>query len=230
MVNNVDKLQSKNIYISIIIPLYNDPAGVKDTLVSIINQDFSKDKYEIIVVDNGSTDSTVDVVNNFKEKYPELLKLLIEGEIRSSYAARNKGIKNSKGDILAFVDADMMMQEDWLKRIANTFNNEDAVYIGYNVEITLDKKTVSGLYNKLTGFPVKTYIQNCHFVPTRCLLVRKTIFEKVRLFDLRLISSGDFEFGNRIFKKGHIQLFDFKSQLNILLVILFRNYLLNILG
>jgi glycosyltransferase AglI len=202
------KYQKNELTISVIIPVYNDPIGLKDTLTSIVNQDFYKRNYEVIIADNGSHDETLGIAKEYIEKYPGLVKLVIEDKIRSSYAARNKGIKASSGGIIAFIDADMTVNKEWLKSIVESFKNNNTDYIGYKVEITMSDKTIPGLYNKITGFPVETYIKNNHFAPTCCLLVKKKIFKEIGLFDSRLISSGDLEFGNRVFKNGYLQHFD----------------------
>jgi len=194
-----------NLVISVIIPVYNDPLGLNDTLKSIENQDFHKENYEIIVADNGSDDKTLDIANEYTEKYPEFVKLVIEDKIKSSYAARNKGIKVSTGDIIAFIDADMTVEKDWLKKIVESFKTNNADYMGYKVEIPLKDNSIFGLYNKITGFPIESYMNKFHFAPTCCLIVKRKVFDKFGLFDSRLISSGDLEFGTRVFRNGIIQ-------------------------
>ena len=73
-------------------------------LASLVEQDFPKEQYEIIVADNRSTDKSLDVAQEYTKNYPYLVKYVIEDKIQSSYAARNKGINTAKGSILAFTD------------------------------------------------------------------------------------------------------------------------------
>ena len=80
--------------------MYKDSKGLRDSLSCLVNQNFPKDKYEIIVADNGSTDGTLNVAKNFNKKYPGLVHYVIENKIQSSYAARNRGIKLSKGKLI----------------------------------------------------------------------------------------------------------------------------------
>ena len=191
------------IIISVIVPVYNDSRGLKDTLESLVNQNSPPENFEIIVADNGSTDNTLDVAKAFTQKYPKLIRFVVEDKTQSSYAARNMGIKNARGSIIAFIDADMSVDEDWLTGISDSLKEHQADYLACNVEIYTKGKSIFGLYNKMTGFPVEDYVRNLHFAPTCCLVVRKIVFENAGLFDSRLISSGDKEFGTRVYKSGY---------------------------
>jgi glycosyltransferase AglI len=193
--------------ISVIIPVYNDPTGLRDTCISLINQKFDKTFYEIIIVDNNSKDNTLKIANDFKNKYPNLIKILTEDEMQSSYAARNRGIVSSKGDIIALIDSDMIINSDWLSKIKNTMSDESIKYMGCNVKIFINKRTCVALYNKVTGFKVEGRIKFKHYSPTCCLVIKKELTNEIGMFDSRLISSGDLEFGIRAWRAGFKQVF-----------------------
>lgn len=195
-------------YISIVVPVYNDPKGISDTLTSLTNQDYPKNNFEIIVVDNGSTDDTQDVVKKFVQAYPGLIKLVMENTIRSSYAARNKGIESARGSIIAFIDADMSVDADWLTKIRRSSEKKEWDYLACGVEIYFKNRSIYEIYDKITGFPIADYVRKGHFAPTCCLVVRKKIFEELGAFDPRLISGGDHEFGTRAYQKGIELIFD----------------------
>jgi len=188
--------------ISVIIPVYNDPNGIRDTLNSLVNQDYPADRFEIIVVDNGSTDNTIGIVEEYINNYPELIRLVSEDSIQSSYAARNKGIVSSKGSVIAFIDADMTVDTDWLMKIDQSLQKDQWEYLACGVEIYGNTNSIYEKYNKLTGFPIKSYVNNDHYAPTCCLAVRKRVFDELGLFDSRFVSRGDFEFGNRVYRSG----------------------------
>ena len=187
--------------VAIVVPVYNDPKGVQTTLESLLPQ--TTTNYQIVVVDNASTDRTPDVVRSYDD---DRITLHHEAEIQSSYAARNTGIRNTDGDLLAFVDADMTVPEDWLESALREFETADADYMGCAVELTLpDDPSLAARYDHHTGFPVRGYLERQHFAPTCCLFVRRAVFADVGLFDHRLESGGDKEFGNRVRDAGYDQ-------------------------
>ena len=191
--------------ISIVIPVYNDPEGIQNTLDSL--QTLTNTNYQVAVVDNNSTDHTPEVVQTYEEDHDHIT-LCHERDIQSSYAARNTGIRHTDSDILAFVDADMAVPEDWLESALDTFQTTDADYMGCNVELTLpETPTLAARYDHHTGFPIEGYLNHQQFAPTCCLVVRRAVFEDVGLFDPRLVSGGDKEFGNRVDNAGYTQQF-----------------------
>lgn len=188
-------------YISVVIPVYNDPGGIRQTLDSLVRQDYPANYFEIIVVDNCSTDHTKEVVLEYARGSP-IIRLERECSIQSSYAARNRGILASKGTVIAFIDADMSVGTDWLTKIAQSLQKDRWEYLGCGVEIYGNSNSIYEKYNKLSGFPIRSYVYNRHYAPTCCLVVRKRVFDELGLFDSRLISSGDYEFGNRVYQSG----------------------------
>lgn len=188
--------------ISVIIPVYNCPDGLKDTVESLIAQDYLKEKYEVIIADNGSSDDTLAVAEDYVDRFPDLVQVVIEDKIQSSYAARNKGIDASLGDILCFIDADMTVEHNYLTHIKKRYDDGSVDYYGCKVNIYSVKDTLTSKFNIVNGFPVKSYLENHNFVPTCCLSVRRYVVEKVGAFDSRLESSGDLEFGHRVYKAG----------------------------
>jgi glycosyltransferase involved in cell wall biosynthesis len=182
-------------------------------LDSLVNQDYPKQQYEIIVIDNGSEDTTLDIAYEFKKKNPKLLKVLIENKIKSSYAARNKGIESSKGDILCFIDADETVDNNFLKKIWGIFQSKEVDYLGYEVVIISNNRTSYGIYHQITGFPIEHYMKKLHFAPTCCLSVRKKVFNVSGKFDSRLISGGDYEFGQRAYRNGFIFYYNYNLQI-----------------
>ena len=188
--------------VSIVVPVYNDPDGVSQTLDSLAKQGTLS--AELLVVDNGSTDETRDVIRSYTAEHDNV-HLLVEDEIQGSYAARNKGIQHADGDVLAFLDADETVDEDWLDTALEAMDEQGVDYLGCNVKLTLAEDTLVGRYDKRTGFPVEQYLEEEHYAPTCALLVKREVFEDVGRFDARLISGGDREFGERVHEAGYDQ-------------------------
>lgn len=105
-----------NFKVSVIVPVYNASEYIGNTLNSIINQDF--DGYEIIVIDDGSTDDSLDIINRTLENI-EIPHEIIHQENAGVSVARNVGIEASKGDYLVFIDADDHVTPNHLSTLYN---------------------------------------------------------------------------------------------------------------
>ena len=189
--------------LSVIIPVYNDPDGLRQTLSSLVNQRHNP-VFEAIVVDNNSTDETPQVIEEFEREYPDIVFGCEEIDIQSSYAARNTGIENASGEILAFIDADITVGVTWVADVHERFQESDVDYLGCDVEmyIPVGKKTFWARYDYSMGLPVKHYLQTKRFAPTCSLVVRKTVLDDQGHFDESLVSGGDKEFGHRVDAAG----------------------------
>ena len=120
--------------ISVVVCTYNRVKFINDCLSHLYNQTLDKDLYEVIVVNNNCTDDTESVVNNFIQSHPELdIRQEYEHNQGLSYA-RNRGIQESKYDIICYIDDDGMASTQYLKDILEFFqNNKSAIGIGGKV-------------------------------------------------------------------------------------------------
>ena len=96
--------------VSVIIPAYNEENTIESCLNSLLNQTIGKESYEVIVVDDGSTDSTSEII----KRYP--VKLFRQGNSGPA-TARNLGAKNSSGEIILFTDADCVAEPNWIEEM-----------------------------------------------------------------------------------------------------------------
>ncbi len=193
--------------ISVIIPVYNDPEGLRETIASTLTQAYPEELYEIIVVDNGSTDATFDTAAELTRQHPGRIRLLQENAVRGSYAARNKGIEHANGGIMCFLDSDSTIRNDYLSHIDSLFHDGNIDYVGCEVKIHSEARSLSATYQKARGFQVQWYIENRHYAPTCCLSISKRVIDRVGPFDFRLESGGDWEFGKRVHAAGFTQAF-----------------------
>ena len=95
--------------ISVVVPVYNDEPGLRTTVECLVSQNYPRTDYEVLIVDNGSEDGTYALALQFQSKHPGLVFTLREDRIRGSYAARNLGIGEASGQILCFLDADVVI-------------------------------------------------------------------------------------------------------------------------
>ena len=104
--------------VSIIVIAYNEEKMLPLCLDSLMELDYPEDKLETILVDNNSTDRTKDIIR----KYP--VKYVFEHK-RTRGAARNKGIKASSGEFIAFTDADCIVDRNWIRRLVQGFDSDN---------------------------------------------------------------------------------------------------------
>jgi glycosyltransferase involved in cell wall biosynthesis len=114
---------------SVIICTYNRSKLLLDTLVSLKNQDFPRDIFEIIVVDNNSTDNTKELVLKLAPAFPIQIKYIYEEKQGLSFA-RNTGITHAHGQIIAFTDDDVEAEKTWLKSLVSVFQSPDVYGAG----------------------------------------------------------------------------------------------------
>ena len=111
--------------ISVVVPVYNGEKTLRQCLNSVLDQTYGD--YEVVVVDDGSTDETRDIITDFQRKSEKVVYVL---ESRRGRAlARNAGIREAKGDIIAMTDADCVVPKNWLQELTRliTHGNESAV-------------------------------------------------------------------------------------------------------
>lgn len=96
-------------FISVCLPTYNNQETINECLRTIIEQDYPKDKFEIILIDGGSRDKTIEIVENYINKNSNIK--LLENPYRIEEKGRVIGIENSKGEIIAFIDADNFLTD-----------------------------------------------------------------------------------------------------------------------
>lgn len=116
--------------ISLIIPTRNRAALLELALNSIVTQTLSSDLFEVIVVDNGSTDSTAESVNKFAGEFTSLRYLFAPDP--GLHVGRHKGMLEASGDILVFADDDIEAFPTWLESINESFSDNDVAMVGGN--------------------------------------------------------------------------------------------------
>ena len=126
--------------VSVIIPAYNAEEYLKETLDSLMRQRF-KD-FEIIVIDDGSEDSTWEIIKYYQEKYPKIICAYRQENCGLS-ATRNRALKYVKGKYIAFVDADDIVDRDYLKTLYDACVQESAdIAVGGYKKFESDSKKI----------------------------------------------------------------------------------------
>jgi len=190
--------------ISVIIPVLNAEMTIGACLDALFRQTVSQDTYEVIVVDDGSTDNTPNIIS----KYPGV-RILRQEHINAG-AARNLGVKHARGDIILFIDADCVPQEDWIEQMTKPMLENSSIVAVKGGYRTRQKNLISRLvqlefeerYKKMC----KTkYID---FVDSYSAAFRKEIFCQVGGFNARLNMSEDAQLSYSLSQKGYKMVFN----------------------
>lgn len=135
---------NKRLFVSVIVCTYNGEKYIKDCLDALIKQDYPKDKYEIIVVDDGSTDRTNEIVSKY------LVKVIKHEKNLGICSARNTGLRNANGTVVAYTDDDCIAKKGWLKNLVK-FYGDDVIAVG-GLTIPFSTKTIMEKYMAETGY------------------------------------------------------------------------------
>jgi glycosyltransferase involved in cell wall biosynthesis len=189
-------------FVSVIIPVFNDSDRLKLCLQALEAQTYPKELYEVIVVDNGSDEPIETVVNQFHQA-----SLSYEGE-RGSYAARNKGISIAKGEILAFTDSDCIPAANWLETgVTHLVSAPNYGLVAGRIDVFFRDPTCPTaveLYDHVTYFQQKQYVEEHQYGATANLFTFKRRFTEVGYFNPKLKSGGDMEWGKRVVSLGYL--------------------------
>ena len=138
-------MSSNNPLVSVIIPTYNRADVIGRSIRSVLNQ--SHENFQMLIIDDGSTDSTEEVINSFDD---DRIKYIYQKN-QGANAARNQGIKIAEGDYISFLDSDDVFYPDYLSRSISAISNASSECIGSataNVSYSPEKKTRSRIPEK----------------------------------------------------------------------------------
>ncbi|MGA9379701.1 MAG: glycosyltransferase [Phormidium sp.] len=195
-------------FVSVIIPVFNNPIGLKRCLQSLKNQTYPDNLYEVIVVDNGSNieENIADIVADYQPA------ILTNESQPGSYSARNKGISIAQGSVIAFTDADCIPASDWIEQgIKILLENPQSGFVAGKIQTSFKEPNQPNsieLYESLWyPLPQKEFVEKYHFGATANLFTFASIIQQVGVFDHSLKSNGDREWGQRVYHAGYQPLY-----------------------
>jgi glycosyltransferase involved in cell wall biosynthesis len=198
-------------HISVIIPVYNGQEYARLCMQKLNEQNYPKDKTEIIAVDNGSTDHTVEIVKKMGAR-------VVHESKKGPAAARNRGLKDAKGDILILIDIDCLAEQDFIL-------NHVLAHLRFQTEnpkIKLVAGSIEGLnrnlwsrcddYTSWTAFhsrlPSGREYTHC---PSANISFRKALYHEIGGFDEKLRFGEDVAFCYKIADNGYETYFEAKA-------------------
>lgn len=195
--------------ISIICPIYNEEKYIDSCINSILQQDYSKNDLEVLFVDGMSSDKTRKIISGYSSKYP-FIKVL-DNPLRIVPPAMNIGIRAAKGDIIIRLDAHAIYPERYISELVSNLKKLSADNVGgvcrtlpvnntiicRSIAIALSSSFGMGNSHFRVG---ATEVRKVDTVPFGCF--RRSLFDKIGLFDEELVRNQDDEFNGRIIKNG----------------------------
>lgn len=182
--------------VSIILPTYNCANFLPDSIRSILLQTYGS--YEIVVVDDGSTDNTKEVLDTFMGK----IKYISLEQNKGLPTARNIGIQSAQGKYIAFIDADDLWSPEKLQTDIEYFQMYPEVGMVYSRHVNVDEK--GKFINRGTKRQLPSgniFIQlfsEQNFITTSTVVVKKEVFETTGLFDEQFFNCQDWDMWLRI--------------------------------
>ncbi|TWT47367.1 glycosyltransferase [Botrimarina hoheduenensis] len=181
-------------FITVLIPVFNDPR-LEPCLEALARQTIGSDRFEVIVIDNGSEISPREVVEKFPfARYTQEIKT-------GSFAARNHGLTLTRGQVYAFTDADCLPAEDWLERsVAALTEANESIVVGGRVDVfprDPHRPRMVEIYDIAYGFDQERTIKEAGYSVTANLIASRESFERVGLFNDKMLSGADGEWCQR---------------------------------
>jgi glycosyltransferase involved in cell wall biosynthesis len=185
--------RSKKPKVSVIIPTYNRGWILREAIDSVLAQDYTD--YELIVVDDGSTDDTRKILGSYGRDI-----IVLRQPNQGVSAARNRGIAESHAQLVAFLDSDdLWLSQKLTRQVAFFQSNPDAMicqteetWVRNGVRVNPKKR-----HHKLSGLIFEPSLALCLVSPS-AVMIRKTLFDTVGLFDERLPACEDYDLWLRI--------------------------------
>ncbi|MEI6057605.1 MAG: glycosyltransferase family 2 protein [bacterium] len=171
-------------YVDVIVPVFNEEKTISKTIDSLLALDYPRDKYNIVVVNDGSTDNTLDALKRFHD---EKNIIVFSKKNEGKHTALNLGITNSKAEFVGCLDADSFVDREALKLIVRRFRNASVMAVTPSVVISdannIIRKTQMAEY-QYGNFVRKAFcaIGAIHIAPGPFSFYRKSVFEKVGMY------------------------------------------------
>lgn len=191
---------TSKVKVSVIVPVWNDERRVVKCINALKNQQFVPEAYEIIIIDNGSTDRTFEEIQGIKG-------ITVLQELKpGSYAARNKGLSVAKGHYVAFTDSDCVPDKNWLASLIECAKTQrDIGVVAGDVSFFKDEADeiddASLAYESFFSMNQEEYARKGVCITANWLSKKKTLLE-LGGFNAKLKSGGDHDMAKRLTNNG----------------------------
>lgn len=186
-------------FVSVIIPVYCNWDALSACLDCLAKQTYPRSRFEVLIINNDPGSKPPYRIESVNIVWCEESKV-------GSYAARNKGLAESTGEIVGFTDSDCLPREDWIERAVHWFRvNPSLSRLAGRVEIVTRSpplRKMSEIYEMLFEFPQEVFVHRQGACATANMFARRLVFDHIGKFDDRYLSGGDIEWGARARRAG----------------------------
>lgn len=193
--------------ISVAIPTFNEELSIQKTLNSLLSQTLKP--CEIIIADGGSTDNTLKAIEQFDSRETPII--VVDNLKKLCGAGRNTAVLHAKTDMIAFVDSDNTAAKNWLEELSMPFDSDGSIEVVFGrffpspetqFERIIDAVVFSGFANPDTEIRTVKEIDDMNTPCCSCMLIKKTVFEKIGGFPGWLRTSEDKLFFKKLLKSN----------------------------
>lgn len=201
-------------FVSVMVPAHNEGMVIEKTTLSLLALDYPHDRYEVIIVNDNSSDNSAEILQRIKDKYPERNLVVINTDKttggKGKSTALNIGFKKSKGEVLAVYDADNTPEKNALKYLVKTLVRDDSLgaVIGKfrcrnkNVNILTKFINIETITFQWMAQAGRWKLFNLCTIPGTNFVVRRSIMEEMGGWDTKAITE-DTEVSFRIYRMGY---------------------------
>lgn len=190
--------------VSVVVPAYNSEKTIRQCLNALTNQSYPANLYEVIVADDGSSDKTGDIAKSYAVRY-------IRQENRGPASARNRGVKEAKGDIILFTDSDCVPDVKWISEMIKPF--KDPAIAAVKGAYKTNQKALTARFAQIEfeeRFEMLKKVQSIDMIDTYSAGFRKDIFLQMNGFDegFPVANNEDTDLSYRMSKAGYRMIFN----------------------
>ena len=183
--------------VSVVVPVYNGEATIEDCVNSLLQMDFPASELEIIVVDNASVDDTGKILGRFNDRIQ-----VVHETKRGAAAARNRGVVSARGEIVAFTDADCVVEPGWLANLVTPLTEESIGIIGGKILAKRPCNPIEEFGESIHDHDQAINVYEPPHVITMNWASRVSVLRE-NLFDEKFLRSQDVDLSYRILQRGY---------------------------
>ena len=184
--------------VSVIVPIYNGERTIEECVESIFALTFPRDDFELLLIDNASSDRTSAILERYRDR-----AMILHERKRGPAAARNRGLLHATGDIVAFTDADCVVHRDWLSHIVAPLRDPGVGIVGGTILARTPCNAVEEFGERIHDHRMAIEYYSPPYAITMNWASRKSVLEKVGPFDEELLRCEDCDLAYRVVGAGY---------------------------